>query len=251
MLKILIIEDNNIIAGELENIILENFTDVKLLGKLESVAESIDWFEKTQVLPNLILMDISLSDGDSFSIIRECDITIPIIFITGSENLFTEALRFQGIDYVLKPVQRERLILAIEKYFKLKAHFTNLNPHLKQLTNSTAPLDRIVVKLRSDFSHLKTADIAYFSSEFKAVFAIDKQGRKFLCDSKNLYILEELLNSRQFFRANRKTIINIDYIKSYKIIKRSKIQVEMSIPAQEIIISQENATEFKTWMGVH
>ncbi|MBV9988257.1 MAG: response regulator transcription factor [Chitinophagaceae bacterium] len=250
MIKTIIIEDEKI---ALDNLLLNiNLTrePISVIATLETVEESVHWLNHNPP-PDLIFMDIQLKDGLSFTIFEKVKVTTPIIFITAFDNYMVKAFEHTGIEYLLKPVNEQELSKAIAKYRNLQQHFLN---NYEQLIEYFSGKDgqkksRIVVKKGIEFQSIPLDDVAYFFTEQKISFLITRDGRKYLVD-KNLKELEEELDARRFYRANRKYIININYVKSYKPYDKIKIQVELTVPvSEEIIVSQESAVDFRKWIA--
>jgi len=224
-------------------------------------------------IPDLILMDVQLSDGLSFNILNACKITCPVIFTTAFNKYLTEAFQYCSIDYLLKPISQERLCSAIRKYKTLRDHFVNSH---EQFVNNNAALpdylgrqpdylgrqpdylgrqqdrkrSRILVRRGIEFQTVRIEDAGYFFTEHKLIFLVDKENRKYMAEKSNLSELEDELDKNLFYRANRKYIINANYIKRFKPLEKSKISVELVLPVnEEIIISQENSASFKKWIG--
>jgi DNA-binding LytR/AlgR family response regulator len=232
-------------------------------------------------------MYVQLSDGLSFSIFKNCKITCPVIFTTAYNEYLSEAFRFSSIDYLLKPISQERLTDAIQKYKSLRAHFVGAFDHdanesidhnhqdpnhqdpnhhdpnhhdpnhhdhplpLPDFINRTdRKRSRILVRKGAEFQTVRIEDAGYFFTEHKLIFLVDKENRKYMAEKSNLSELEEELDRNLFYRANRKYIINANYIKRFKPLEKSKISVELTLPVnEEIIISQENSASFKKWIG--
>jgi DNA-binding LytR/AlgR family response regulator len=249
MIKIIIIEDEKIALENLLYHIRLTREPISVLATLETVEDSVDWLS-TNPQPDLIFMDIQLKDGISFNIFEKIKVTAPVIFITAFDNYMVQAFEHTGIEYLLKPINEQDLSKAITKYKSLQNHFLNSYDHLldffagKDGTKKT----RIVVKKGIEFQSIPLDDVAYFFTEQKISFLITKEGKKFLVD-KNLKELEEELDPRKFYRANRKFIININFVKSYRSYDKIKIQVELTVPvSEEIIVSQESAVDFRKWI---
>jgi len=249
-MKVLIIEDEK---PALENIIdcLKNADEqIKIIGTLNSVQTSINWLNENP-LPDLVFMDIQLSDGLSFNIFKHANITCPVIFTTAFDHYMTKALDYNSIDYLLKPIDCNRLNNTIKKYKNLQSHFVNnYSSLLDYFNHQQKKRSRVVVKKGLEFQTIKLEDIAYFFTEHKVVFVVDKDCKKFLAEINTLAELEEELDESMFFRVNRKYIVNANYINRYKPVDKSKISVELNVPVnEEIIISQENASTFKKWIS--
>lgn len=251
-MNIVIIEDEQ---PAIENLISELNTindDYNIVAVLRSVEDSIRWFNNSENSSDLIFLDIHLPDGLSFNIFRSVKINTPVVFTTAYDKYLLNSFEYNSIDYLLKPVSNDKLKHAITKLKNLKQHFA-LN--YLQLLNSNMSeknisfKDRIVVRKGIEFQSIKTEDVAYFYTEHKLVFLVDKEGKKYMAHADNLTDLFAQLNKRMFYRANRKYIININFIRKYKPLDRVKLEVELSIPVNEsIVISQENTSSFKEWI---
>ena len=249
-MKVLIIEDEkpaieNLVEGLL--VIDENF---QVTGICDSVQESIQWLSQ-HPQPDMIFMDIQLSDVLSFNIFKSCVITCPIVFTTAYDKYLTQAFDYNSIDYLLKPINQDKLRNAIRKYKNLQSYFVNNHSALLDyLNNHDKKKSRILVKRGMEFQAVRVEDVVYFFTEHKLVFLVDKENRKYLAEKNNLSELEEELDKNLFYRANRKYIINANFVKRFKPLDRSKLSVELILPLnEEIVISQENSSSFKKWIS--
>jgi DNA-binding LytR/AlgR family response regulator len=275
-MKVLIVEDEQPaffnLAEELH--VIDEKIDV--VAGCSSVEETVRWLNENPH-PDLILMDVQLSDGLSFSIFKNCKITCPVIFTTAYNEYLTEAFRFNSIDYLLKPISASSLHNAIQKYKTLQAHFVGALEHSDHpvaeqhasdihaadhqsadhptslpdfISRTDRKRSRILVRKGAEFQTVRIEDAGYFFTEHKLIFLVDKENRKYMAEKSNLSELEEELDRNLFYRANRKYIINANYIKRFKPLEKSKISVELTLPVnEEIIISQENSASFKKWIG--
>ncbi|MES2374458.1 MAG: LytTR family DNA-binding domain-containing protein [Bacteroidota bacterium] len=250
MIKAVIIEDEKTALDNLIHHIQLTKEPISVIAELETVEDSVNWLINNPA-PDLIFMDIHLKDGISFSIFERVKVSSPIIFITAFDNFMVKAFEQTSIEYLLKPINEQELLKAITKYKNLKNHFLNnhenLLEYLAQKDNNKK--SRILVKKGIEFQSILLEEVAYFFTEQKITFLITKDGKKFLVD-KNLKELEEELDGHIFYRANRKFIININYVKSYKSYDKIKILVELTVPVSEdIIVSQESAIDFRKWIS--
>jgi two-component system LytT family response regulator len=174
-----------------------------------------------------------------------------VIFITAYDKYLTQAFDYNSIDYLLKPINQDKLKNAIRKYKTLQNYFVNNHSAiLDYLNNQDKKKSRILVKRGMEFQTVRVEDIVYFFTEHKLVFLVDKDNRKYLAEKNNLSELEEELDKNLFYRANRKYIINANFVKRFKPLDRSKLSVELQLPInEEIIISQENSSSFKKWIS--
>jgi DNA-binding LytR/AlgR family response regulator len=250
MLNAVIIEDERPALQNLLDLLSEISTEVNVQATISSVKEGIDYFSNN-LATDIIFSDVQLPDGLSFDVFHETNTNIPIIFITGYDEFVMNAFDCNGIDYLLKPVNKEELIKAVKKYEMLEKHFKPAaNPGFSNMVKQFSKWkSRIMVRKGIENIPLKLKDVALFYTENKVVYIIDKSGKKYLGD-KNLSELEEELQPDRFFRANRQYIINIDYVKGFKAFDKVKLQVDLLVPDinHSIIISQETAPVFRKWM---
>lgn len=248
-MKVIIIEDEKPASQKLIRTLSQCDEPVDVLGVLGSVQASVQWLQENGQ-PELIFMDIELSDGTSFQLFDKVTILCPVIFTTAYDDYWQEAFEHHGIDYLLKPIKQEKLNLALKKYDKLKQYFA---ANLKQLQAaqkaSPAYRKRYLVKRGTDYVSIRIEDVCYLYATHKLVCMVDNKGQKFILDE-SLSDIEKELDPAQFFRVNRKYLINLTAIKKIKAYSRSKLQLEVE-PAvnEEIIISQENVSNFKEWIG--
>jgi DNA-binding LytR/AlgR family response regulator len=272
-MKVLIVEDEKPASENLIEELQAIDDNIDVVAGCNSVDETVRWLSRNPQ-PDLILMDIQLSDGLSFNIFKACEVTCPVIFTTAYDKYLTQAFEYSSIDYLLKPISQDKLKNAIRKYKTLRNHFVNSHDHPYGLHsngyngnghngNGAAHAltelgynyndrvkSRILVRKGVEFQAVRVEDTGYFFTEHKLIFLVDKDNRKYMAEKSNLSELEEELDRNIFYRANRKYIINANYIKRFKPLERSKISVELTLPVnEEIIISQENAAAFKKWIA--
>ncbi|HEX6182005.1 MAG TPA: LytTR family DNA-binding domain-containing protein [Chitinophagaceae bacterium] len=255
-MKAIIIEDEKPAAEKLQKALLKCSPSMQVLAILGSVRTACEWLHQNNT-PELIFMDIDLTDGLSFKIFEEVNINCPIIFTTAYDEYWQEAFEHNSIDYLLKPIKQDKLEAALKKYEKLKQHFAfNYRQLLSTATSPNAGAQngnadwkkRFLVKRGTDYISIKTDEIAYFYAAQKLVCLVDSKSQKFILDQ-SLADLEKQLDPSQFYRVNRKYLINLNAIKRIKTYPKSKLQLEIQpAPSEEIIISQENAAAFKAWM---
>ena len=246
-MNVLIIEDEKpayeCLLSELQAI--EN--NLNVVAALSCVRDTVQWLSQNPA-PDLIFMDVQLSDGPSFNIFKSVNVTCPVIFTTAYDKYLTEAFEYNSIDYILKPIDQDKLRGAMKKYKGLQQHFLGNYSSVFNNFNSTQEKkkSRIIVKRGMEFQAIRTEDIVYFFTEHKLVFLVDKDNRKYMAEANNLAELELELDANMFYRANRKYIVNANFIRRFKPLERSKISVELTLPVdEEIIVSQENSSAFK------
>ena len=247
MIKTILIEDERVIAEEFRKILQQSPFDTELLGTFSSVKDSVDYLSANSE-PDLIFSDVQLPDGLSFDIFNKVNVRTPVIFITGHNEYILNAFEHNAIDYLLKPIDTNDLKKAMEKYMALEKHFTSYHSFVNTFRQKAKT--RLIVKRGIENIALRTEDIVLIYTEDKLVFALDKDGKKYILDRK-LLELEQELDKEVFFRANRQYIVNISYIRSYKAYEKVKLEVNL-LPANlnhHIVISQETAPFFRRWIN--
>ena len=252
MLNVVIIEDEKPAMELLSQILRGIDADIVIKARLHSVKESIHWFSKKPEA-DLVFSDVQLPDGLAFDIFEQTGVVFPVIFITGYDKYIMRAFETNGIDYLLKPLEKKNIERAISSYDSLRSHFTN-NRIYQPLHNlddfiNKRKKTRLLVKSGLENVSLMFENIALLYTQDKVVYVVDRFCKKYLSD-KTLTELEDELDRRTFFRANRQYIINIGFLKSFKSFEKVKLLVELSIPHQNhcITISQETAPAFRKWM---
>ena len=195
-------------------------------------------------------MDIELSDGLSFRIFDEIDITCPVVFTTAYDEYWQEAFEHNSIDYLLKPIRQDKLETALKKYETFKQYFTVNYQKLKNWKpESNAYKKRFLVKRGQDYISVRTEDIPYFYATHKLVCMVDNKNQKFILDQ-SLTDIEKRLDPSQFYRVNRKYLVSMAAIKLMKTYPKGKLKLEV-LPAvnEDIIVAQENVGAFKEWIG--
>ncbi len=247
MMKAIIIEDEVPASKRLAKLISEIDPNISIEKVLDSVESTIEWFSKNPE-PQLLLMDIHLSDGSSFEIFKKVKIKCPIIFITAYHEYAIDAFKVNSIDYLLKPVKKEELEKAI---FKLKN--MQLNFSTTQLDNVSSEYnkkykERFVIKFGNKIKTLMASDIAYFFSKDKLSYLCDTEGRNYPFDM-SLDKIETLLDPEVFFRVNRQILTHTQAIQDIQTSAKSRIILTLQPPsAIEAVISSERSASFKKWL---
>lgn len=221
----------------------------RVVGQLGSVADTLS-FLQAHAPPDLMLMDLQLSDGLSLEILRRAQVTCPVIAVTAYDEYVLEALALSCIDYLLKPIRQERLVQALDKYRKLERHFAGDLVQLLGLLGRGRPAhrERVLARKGLDYVSLPLSEIAYFVSEHKLVFARHRSGARYLVD-KPLQDLEAQLDAARFQRLNRKYLAHVEAIRGFRAAEKGKLQVTLEpAPAEPVLVSQERAAVFRDWL---
>ena len=239
-----IIEDEYLAATELERLLGEIAPEVVILAKLDSVSESVKWLKKNKA--ELIFMDIHLGDGQSFDIFEQVEITVPVIFITAYDEYALKAFKYQGIDYILKPFDKEELQQALNKLDSLS---TTGEPF--PVATLAVYQERFLVTVGTKMKSITVGDVAYFMADGKYLVLFTRDGQNYILDQ-TISGIETKLNPALFFKINRKFIISYASIK--EMVKYSNIRIKIIlVPAPpsgiEAIVSSERIQEFKQWLN--
>lgn len=254
-MKAVIIEDEEIIANVLVNKIKKVAPDIQIIAILPSLKTARRWLSENAE-PDLFFMDIQLSDGVSFDIFKDFSLQCPVIFTTAYDEYAVRAFKVNGIDYLLKPVKESELEAAIEKCRNLLGRKENPPNDLSELIKSLSHpslaskyKEKFIVNIRNQWMPINTKDIACFSKEsLNYIYLFN--GERYMIDMVTLEEVEDLLDPKQFYRANRQYIINIDAIQTVKPVENSKLIIRLKEPNQklEIDMSRLKSPEFKKWM---
>lgn len=250
MKSIVIIEDEEAAVRRISKMVQELMPGVHIAATLPSISEAVNWFGSNQP-PDLILSDVHLADGQSFEIFRQVQLNTPIIFITAYDQYALEAFKVNSIDYLLKPVKKEELQRALQKFANLSGPgpAVNIERLLQTLQHSRpAYKDRFAVRYGEHIKTIETADIAYFYTENKVNFLVTKDNKRFVVDH-NLDQLDALLDPKNFFRINRQFIIGFHSIAEMFSYSKSRVLVKLNPPCKhETIVSAERSAHFKSWL---
>ena len=254
-MKALIVEDESLIGKEMKDTIALVAPDVEVLEIIPSLKAARKWFMSNSE-PDLLFMDIRLSDGLSFELFEQFQLQCPVIFCTAYEEYAIRAFKVNGVDYLLKPVQEEELKKAIDRVRGMKENKSFVPGDLQSLveyfTNPNAARkhykERFIVNSNSKWTPIETKEIAvFFKDQLNYIYTFN--GDKHIYDFSALEDIEEVLDPAVFFRANRQVIIHINSIQSVKASGNQKLLVQMKAPLKmEIDVSREKAPLFKKWM---
>lgn len=248
-MNVLIVEDEFHTALLLQEII-EQDSDFIVVKKLESVVESVQYLSKHQKILDLLFFDIQLSDGHSFEIFKHIDVIVPVIFCTAYDEYAMNAIKNNGIDYVLKPIKEKEIHDALNKYKKLIANLQSsiplpINFETKE---SKAYQQNFLTQKRKKTFIIKTEDIALFSLQNETVYLHTFEDEKYHLYKKLDYI-ESVCAPNQFFRINRQMLVNRKAVVSFEPYFNRKIVIELQINTdKKVIVSRLKVTKFKEWL---
>jgi DNA-binding LytR/AlgR family response regulator len=254
-MKALIIEDEPLIAKELSEKVKSVAGDVNIIEVLPSLKTARKWFMQNAE-PDMIFMDIQLSDGVSFELFDVYQLNCPVVFTTAYDEYAIRAFKVNGVDYLLKPIDDEDLKKAIAKcrsIIESKAGFpTDIKQLMQKLTqpqqSQSSYKEKFIVKVRHQWLPINAKEIACFMKE-NLHYIYTFSGEKYILDFTTMEEIEELLDPKIFYRANRQFIVHIDSIQSVMPHENQKLTITLKSPVKmEVDISREKAPAFKKWM---
>ncbi|MEL6674782.1 MAG: LytTR family DNA-binding domain-containing protein [Bacteroidota bacterium] len=251
-MDILIIEDELNAFEILQKRLAMQAPQARVIGHLRTIVDSINWF-KAHPEPDLVFLDIELTDGQSFEIFKHVSLRCPVIFTTAYDQYAIKAFTLNSLDYLLKPISEERLQQALDKYQHLKETFAA--PALEQMQALLAQQKprlrkRFLVSSGEKYHFIKAPEIAYFYSEDGVSFVRTLENRRHLLND-TLDSLEKELDPAAFFRINRKQIVQLDAIQTIHEYFNHRFKLDLKAPLSdhEFIVSRLRRTDFKNWLN--
>jgi DNA-binding LytR/AlgR family response regulator len=251
-MTVLIIEDEPNAAEHLQRLVEELVKEATIVGKIDSVRKSIDWFRANDP-PDVVLMDIQLADGVSFQIFEECEVKAPVIFTTAYEEYALKAFKVNSIDYLLKPVGKEELNAALKKVKTSYAAGTDREQLLQKMSEMIKVLTkryktRFVIKVGEHLRTVEVDQILFFHSQEKTTFCVTQDKRRLILDY-TLEQLEEMMNPAQFYRINRKYLVSAGAIHDIISFTNSRLKLVLKgSQDNDIIVARERVQDFKNWL---
>lgn len=250
-MKYIIIEDEQLAAKRLREIIESFRPDYEFVAKFDSIESA------TISIPvlkfDLVFMDIQLADGNSFDIFDQISIPAPIIFTTAYDEYALKAFKVNSIDYLLKPIdpkEMQEAILKFESGIKSATASPSSNSNLDHLVKTLNPngKERFVVKVGDHLKAVESKDVQLVYSQDKGTYLFTSSGKRFLVDY-SLDRIEELLNQTIFYRISRKFIVNLNYIKDMISFTNSRLEIVIDhFDDEQIIVARERVSDFKSWL---
>jgi|SRR5687767_8600148 len=257
-MKIFIVEDEELAVKKLQKTLRAIGDDLEVVGTADSIASAVAWLNE-HPQPDLILMDIELSDGQSFEIFNLTDVKSPVIFTTSYDEFALKAFKVNSVDYLLKPIQKDELESALAKFRNMKQLFADkpeadvrISALVKELQHTLQHKEyrkRFLVKHMQKLQSIEVDRIAYFYSDDRLSFFKTLDDKKYILDY-TIDEIENMLDPEQYFRINRAFLVSvksIDQIQDY-FGNRLKLNLKPLID-KEALVSRERVSEFKDWMG--
>ncbi|TXK31171.1 response regulator transcription factor [Pontibacter qinzhouensis] len=253
-MNVVILEDESLAAEKLAKMLLTYDSQITVTATLTSVEEAVEWLQANPS-PDLLLVDIHLDDGLSFEIFQQVKLHCPVIFTTAYDQYAIRAFQVHSIDYLLKPLQYDKLAQSLDKLKALQASFQETTPQLnleevvKLLkADQTTYKTRFLVKAGNRIRAVKTTEIAYIYADQKLNLLVTHDGHKYPLD----YSLDDLnlmLDPQFFFRVNRQLITHIDSAVEIHPYFKGRLKLELQPPLDmDVIISSERTPLFKAWL---
>ncbi len=255
-MKVLIIEDEAPAFRKLQKNLEEIDAGIEIVDVIDSVDDSIKWLNNHSH-PDLIFMDIQLSDGLSFEIFEKVEITKPIIFTTAFDEYILKAFKVNSIDYLLKPIKKDDLEASLNKYKKIKEEFSergnnqiDIQSVLEHVNAATKKFKKRLLSRHGDkLISINTDDCISFHIHNGVIYATTFENKKYILDG-TLDDLQNELDPELFYRANRQYLIHYTGIDTVSKYFKGKLLIELKCQSEDqIIVSAEKSSDFKHWFG--
>jgi DNA-binding LytR/AlgR family response regulator len=247
-LRILILEDEPLVADGLYKHLVELLPNADLLAILPSVKKAQEWFERGKEV-DVIFSDIQLADGISFDLFKRFEPSCPVIFTTAFDQYAIRAFEVNSVDFLLKPIEKKALQNALEKLRKRRESYVlpELRMALDRVKSGKVYLERLLVTSHNSLMPITIAEVSGFVKE-ELIFVLTRDGKRYVTDFQTMEEVESKLDPSLFFRANRQTIIRIDEVKQIKTTYKG-LEVHLRNPSIKVLeISRERSPQFKRWM---
>jgi DNA-binding LytR/AlgR family response regulator len=247
-MKVIILEDESRAVNHLKRLIERVAPEMEITGVFETVREAVEYLEQEPKV-ELIFSDVQLADGTSFEIFSRVNIRCPIIFTTAYDTYAIEAFNTNGIDYLLKPIEEDRLRRAVEKARTFTSNIA-LENLLKQHIDSGSrqTRSRFMVRVGEKIRTIKVEDILAFYSFEKTTYLHTRSHRNYIIDY-SLEELENMLDRERFFKINRKYIVSIEACSQIIAWSNNRLKIDIEgIDDQKIVVARERVRDFKRWL---
>lgn len=256
-MNILIVEDEQLGYERLVRLLQDIDPELVILGHTVSIHTTVAWLGKHPA-PDLIFMDIELSDGQCFEIFNQLEVTSPIIFTTSYDEYALRAFKVNSVDYLLKPIRKEELQRSLQKWrgFKQADGLTGLHSQIETLLQEfrlrpeVKYRHRFLVKQGQRLLSVEINEVAWFHADGKLCFIKTWENQRYLIDY-SLEELEGMLDPQKFYRINRAYIAHHKSIKNINAYFKGKLILQLSpaTDSNDVIVSKEKSSAFKKWLG--
>ncbi len=256
-MKILIVEDEDLAVKKIRKTLADVDAEAEVVGVTDSIKTSVEWL-RNNPSPDLILMDVELSDGQSFEIFSRMDVKSPVIFTTSYDEFALKAFKVNSVDYLLKPIQKEDLDKALLKYRHLKTLYAentaalNVDSIVQEIKQKLQPKEyrkRFLVKNGQRLVSVEVEEIAFFFSDGRLNFFKTFDNKKYVVDY-TMDELEDMLDTQKYFRISRSFYVSVNSVEQIHDYFGNRLLLNVK-PAveKEAIVSREKVGDFKKWMG--
>jgi DNA-binding LytR/AlgR family response regulator len=251
-MKVLIIEDENLLAKELQRTLVRIRPDIQVVEVIRSVAEGVEWFKRKHKV-DLIISDIQLMDGTSFELFKQVMVSTPIIFTTAYDEFAIKAFKLNSIDYLLKPIDEKDLKLAIEKYEKVwgqkKVLDTEVLNHLISKNTEQTYKSKFLIRVGDQYKQVESENIGFFFAEGNTVYLVQKNGKKLIVDD-SLDQVAPQLDPKMFFRINRQLLLNNSSIRGIHKYFNSRLKLQIQPEFEtDVLVTRSRVNDFLSWMN--
>lgn len=250
-MRALIVEDEAMARAQLVKLITNNFADIEVVGQSDSICGTVQYLSSNPH-PDIIFMDVELSDGDCFEIFRLRDISATVIMTTAYDSYAVKAFEAGSVDYLLKPIRLSDLERAVKRCReRVNGGISDVGKIIKAISeaNTRRYRERAVIRLGDKIIPVRISDVAYFLSEEKSNYMIMSDGSKYIIDS-SLDALEEELNPDMFFRIGRGGIVSRNAVDSVLRHYNGRLKLVLEPkPEEELFVSRSRVDDFLEWLG--
>ena len=253
-MKAFLIEDEAMARAQLARTLLESFPDIEIAGEAASVKEAVQWLRTGR--PDIIFMDVELSDGKCFEIFKQVEVPGHVVMTTAYDSYAVKAFETGSVDYLLKPIELPALRRAIERCRQNAATALDVNKLLSALSGRPAATpwrERFLVYLNDRIVPVKTADIACFYSEAKDNHVVTRDGTAYVVDA-SLDTIAAELDPEVFFRISRSCILAKDSVESITKLLGGRLQViapevtKKHGSGPDLTVSRSRVDDFLAWL---
>lgn len=250
-MKVLLIEDEQPAARQMTKLLGQLDPPLVPIEVIDSVESAVRWL-RTFPMPDLIFMDIQISDGLSFEILQQTPVSAPVVFTTAFDHYAIQAFKVNAVDYLLKPIELESLRQAIARVEQRRQTAAAPAIDIQALYRHFTPpsyKDRFLVRTGQSMISVATSDIAFFRSDEGLTQAFTDGGKKYFVEH-TLEELESLIDPKVFFRVSRQVILRLDTIKAVHNHFNGRLKVDVQPTAPDVIyVSRDRVPDFKAWLG--
>jgi DNA-binding LytR/AlgR family response regulator len=251
-MKVLIVEDEPLAAAQLAALLAQLKPQAEIVAVCDTIKSTLKWFGKNSI-PDLAFFDIQLGDGLSFEIFKKITLTIPVIFTTAYDQYALQAFKVNSIDYLLKPIDKAELSVALSKFENLHTHssYQITSELIHSLISSVGKREykkRFLVKIGTHLRAVSTEEVLYFYSFQKGTFLKANDGRNYLLDQ-TLEVIEQLVDPEIFFRINRKYMVSLEAITDVHAYSNSRLKLKVKNQEEDdFLVAREKVKAFKDWL---